>query len=1098
MEPNASDSFELILGRLALEQGMITADQLRESLSLQAQSAEIGLRSSLTEIFVKKGFASAEQVRGLERERLFHANKVRDEEAFGRDAVKAGLLDEEALAEALERIRIDPESPPLEELLANEDRIDGEQWDKIAAFRARRNEKASAELLRTLADACPPPTLVDDGRDRAESPPKSAGEAAKPGSRTAVDPERTVAPGNDDVLGTDGVRKKTSLPGLLTRADGLGLQYTEAGQPILGEYEVVRELGRGAMGVVYEAVQKSLNRRVALKVLPPDLVMNQKRVKRFRLEAEAAGRLDHPGIVKVFGMGEQGGIHYFAMEYIEGKTFEELVDQGNLPFRRVCKLVAQAAQALQYAHEQGVIHRDIKPANIMVQTDGKVRVMDFGLARQEATESSLTASGAVLGTPAYMSPEQAKADKGKVDRRTDIYALGATLYEMLTLTSPIEFGADEGVHKVLLRIMTEEPASPTQRNPKIPLNLSTVVMKAVAKEPRHRYDSISAFSDDLERFLRGDPVVARPVGKATKIFMKVKKHKALTAFLVLLVLTAALVPAIWIASRATAGGETAEAKLEEAEAALRAGELMKAQGLAEYVVRTFADRGAKTRAQRLLCETKLDAKEDLELFSAAARLYAFDGDGPDGRWGLARMLKRLVKEGRKTVALKLAARMVDRFPREKEGLQALSALTELQFEFGHWNEARRGYERLTEMGRGTGEIRKRLRRLQAITPDLEVKQNVRSVAVGDLDGDGKNEIAMGGKYDVRIYRKEGPTLKELHVLEVTDKRTGEVGAVRIGDADNDGLNELVLAYGLDFSKEPGALEVWEFEGFPGGPRKVWAHPLHNTRVWPKGLIIGDIDGDGRNEIGLAMTFYQRHVRFFRYRGRRYEPCGIWCYPNAKWRSDVFGLAVGHVGRPVPQIAAALSHWNGYAVVTLEKVPGTDGFINTSKYITGESLGVILSDLNGDGVCEIITGKEYTRNEVLFGPGKRMGELADEDLFVLRYRPHEMAKLGGFDCGPNTSATGLRDFDAGDIDGDGRNELIALYVPTMEGRDLALHLDVFRLQEGELDDELVREELLKIRFPTYPQYRFCTIADVDDDGKNEIILYSSGVKILGFD
>jgi serine/threonine protein kinase len=278
----------------------------------------------------------------------------------------------------------------------------------------------------------------------------------------------------------------------------------------LGDFKLMREIGRGGMGVVYEARQISLNRRVALKVLPPGLGLTQQAITRFEREARAAAKLHHTNIVPVYATGEDAGCHYYAMELIEGKSLSDLLKEleqdpdhallqsapagqakegesgssGTLSdgsttrrgrFGAVARLMADVAEALDYAHGRGIIHRDIKPANLMLSADGRLCVTDFGLARI-AQEPGMTVSGSFLGTPAYMSPEQIAAGRIEVDHRTDVYSLGAVLYEMLTLRRPFPGDARD---KVLTGIMTKEPPAPRKVNPRVPIDLETICQKAM-------------------------------------------------------------------------------------------------------------------------------------------------------------------------------------------------------------------------------------------------------------------------------------------------------------------------------------------------------------------------------------------------------------------------------------------------------------------------------------------------------------------------------------------------------------------------------------------------------------------------------------------
>src|SRR5262249_4881961 len=317
---------------------------------------------------------------------------------------------------------------------------------------------------------------------------------------------------------------------------------------LLGDFLLLREVGRGGMGIVYEAEQCSLKRRVALKVLPSAALLEPRRLERFLNEAHAAAQLQHPHIVPVFAVGCEDGLHYYAMPLIEGRSLAAVIQDlrrpgdppapgqtaptrsvtevprpdASVPFapasvRREAALKwgVQAAEALQYAHEVGVIHRDIKPANLLVDERNEIWVTDFGLARLRG-ESDVTATGDVVGTLRYMSPEQALGAKGVVDHRPDISGLGATLYELLTLV-PVLPG--DGRAELLRRLTNEDPRPPRTLDPTVPVDLETVVLKALRKEPAERYATAQELADDLRRVLEGRPVLAcRPTlrQRATK------------------------------------------------------------------------------------------------------------------------------------------------------------------------------------------------------------------------------------------------------------------------------------------------------------------------------------------------------------------------------------------------------------------------------------------------------------------------------------------------------------------------------------------------------------------------------------------------------
>jgi serine/threonine protein kinase len=340
----------------------------------------------------------------------------------------------------------------------------------------------------------------------------------------------------------------------------------------LGDFEVLREIGRGGMGVVYEARQVSLNRKVALKVLSAGLGLSVQGAQRFRREAEAAARLHHSNIVPVYATGEQDGTLYYAMELIEGPSLYRLIrqmrqghgapaageSQAPAPdpeqtgpyvaggsktselltaasssefgsdshyFDAVARAVAEVADALEYAHKNGVIHRDVKPSNLLVSPDGRLSLTDFGLARV-LEQPGMTLSGEFVGTPRYMSPEQIAAGRTPLDRRTDVYSLGATLYELLTLRPPFP---GERREQVLAQVLHKEPTPPRRVNRRVPVDLETICLKALEKDPDRRYQTAGQLAEDLPRYVNRFAIQARRAGPVERLKKWVKRHPGLAA-----------------------------------------------------------------------------------------------------------------------------------------------------------------------------------------------------------------------------------------------------------------------------------------------------------------------------------------------------------------------------------------------------------------------------------------------------------------------------------------------------------------------------------------------------------------------------------------
>jgi len=280
----------------------------------------------------------------------------------------------------------------------------------------------------------------------------------------------------------------------------------------LGDYELLEEVGRGGQGIVFRARQKSLNRIVALKVIGLGQWATPAHLKRFRLEAEAAASLDHPCIVPIYEVGEREGQCYFSMKFIEGGQLDEVVKHTPISIRQAVELVSKVARTVSYAHEHGILHRDIKPGNILLDIKGEPHLTDFGLARLVESESTVTRTLEVLGTPSYMAPEQAAGNNPAIaglTSATDVYGLGAVLYQLLTGHPPFAGGTTYETIKLLLQT---EPRPPRLWNPKIDRDLSTICLKCLEKDPQRRYSSALALAEDLERWLRHEPIQGRRIG----------------------------------------------------------------------------------------------------------------------------------------------------------------------------------------------------------------------------------------------------------------------------------------------------------------------------------------------------------------------------------------------------------------------------------------------------------------------------------------------------------------------------------------------------------------------------------------------------------
>ncbi|MCE9533186.1 MAG: protein kinase [Planctomycetes bacterium] len=345
----------------------------------------------------------------------------------------------------------------------------------------------------------------------------------------------------------------------------------------IGRFQIRTKLGEGAFGEVFRAYDPQLDREVALKVAKPGTLTTPDRIERFLREAKSAANLRHPNIVPLFDTGRDGARYFIASAFIQGRTLEAELEEGHLTQTDTARIIRKLAEALAYAHSQGIIHRDVKPANVMIDEQGEPHLMDFGLAaRAESGEEKLTQEGVAMGTPAYMAPEQAKGEQEKVGPASDQYSLGCTLYEMLVGHTPFS-GAPA---QQLFLHQTNIPKSPRSLNRGVPRDLDTVVMKCLEKEVGKRYADCQELAEDLRRWASGEPITARRAGQVERLVKWTKRNPAVAGLMAAVVLVSIVGGTISYLNYRQAQTEATNAKKQEGIAQTEAANAKTQEGIA--------------------------------------------------------------------------------------------------------------------------------------------------------------------------------------------------------------------------------------------------------------------------------------------------------------------------------------------------------------------------------------------------------------------------------------------------------------------------------------------------------------------------------------
>lgn len=526
---------EKLFGQIAVGEGFITHEQLQECLTLKSES---GADKTLWEIMIDRSYLDHHTTNRLleqvDQQKTQIKAKQKVERFFGDIAVSRAFCSSEqmqkAIAEQKKRMQ-DGRNQRLGELCVEMGILTPEQ---VALVLDEQNRRI------VVCSGCGSAYSVEGFPAGKRWRCKVCNSMLEvPGS-----PAFASVPINQ--LLSEQIEEAVAAPDIAP-AETAGTP-AKAEPTRFGNYYIIEKIARGGMGIIYKARQRGLDRIVALKVLIAGESASEETIKRFYLEAKSVAKLRHPNIVPIHEVGIHEGKHFFTMDFIHGENLRHIILNQKINLHWALELTAKVAKALHYAHEHGVVHRDVKPENILIDETGEPQITDFGLAMDIETDANITQAGVVMGTPAYMSPEQARGERASLDNRSDVYSLGAVLYEMLTGQQIFSFEGPIGLSS-LLKTISQDPTPPRRLNPRIPREVETMVAKAIEKEPDRRYQSSSDYAQDIDRYLTGEPILARPPSFSYRTWKKIKKYKVVSASMLSAIIAIAVVAVYFINER---------------------------------------------------------------------------------------------------------------------------------------------------------------------------------------------------------------------------------------------------------------------------------------------------------------------------------------------------------------------------------------------------------------------------------------------------------------------------------------------------------------------------------------------------------------------
>jgi len=851
------------------------------------------------------------------------------------------------------------------------------------------------------------------------------------------------------------------------------------------KYQIIQMLGKGGMGAVYLAWDPELRRRVAIKRMRDQMAPDDRARVRFEREARNAAALVHPNIVTVHAVDFTPPEYAIVMEYVEGVSLKELAARGPLPPRRVAQLLRDVARAVHYAHEKHIVHRDLKPTNILIDARGAPKVADFGLAKNLLVDIKVTRETEIAGTPPYMSPEHF-AGPDAIRPASDIFSLGVILYELLTAQLP---HPGTSVLNFAHSICHVSPRPPRQLSPNVHPDLETICMKCLEKQPQHRFATAGALADELDRYIRGEPLTIRPPTFAERCLRWARKNRRTVAAVGLAVL---LMAGLGLGIRelqrradARRDTEAAVAAVAELRAACAAGRFEEAVRLARSAAPLYAD-VPETEAIRGWLGTALyETGNESEAADVLIRTFC-DSKSEEARAQALLMLARdRYDQDDLETALKAMDKLSARWPNTLAAVEAAYWRGHLLLAAGQegaaaesWNLAQDAPQLPPRLREAAAEC---LANLTPLLPCARIEMPVVQFVLGKVLPGEAQQIVLAKGNELRVAQWDGRGLqtqmawrrarhKRIYPILVADVAGDRVPAIALSDAKPVGKHELVVLKRIGHAL-----------------RECFRFPMQANLPF-RGAAAGDVDHDGRPELVVIAGCYGRQPYVFKFTDRgRVLPTPI-CQDLPDSASEAEGVAIGDVdGDGLNEIVLATSAWGAYDLRVCEFDFRTRKYPITWQQPLGTLKSVRVLDLDGDGTQEIAFCKAHTDNAVIFGPNTRSGPIP-EGIHVFRHLAGDYVPVTSiaFEKGTRGHPEGndtVCSLCSGDIDGDGRPDLAAVFERILPGGSRGIAwVNVYRNLGGFCFSRLT--------IPVSGLGRpVIDMGDIDGDGRAELLVSS---------